>query len=585
MMVASSTTLVYIKRSWPSKHQSTTNITMVYIKFDTGSRAKGYATSASDNDYVIVTKCSEEDFMLFLDNRNKLVNRHKNEEGSDCTYVDLFSALMGIYKGTFYYLGVFAKEKDFVDKNGIDNNELFTFVRELTALRMPAIVKTMCLNYNIKKMKTKHAAQKKPKKPEDKIDDEEDFKNAPSNPKNLLAAMHNMAYVQRWLRIRKYVEHEPLPQLLGTNKERRAMYDALMDKRKLKKPATDEEIQFMEDWQETLYEQLDRIPNLPERYDVRKVIALYMMNERGPIMPMQRHITKLLYMSMQQLSRSVSGPLWRQEVHLQEKLDGCNFRVIVDKGVITYGSKNTYRVLNDFMGYHAIRTQLEACARRLAVILKCNSFVVYGELVGWQDDKRTKPLNDISYVGQKEKLKYYAYEIVCCSEPELDKECTTENVEFTLAQQLLAQAQFDIIPYESCQFETFAGSEIKYRSLLFPEHGEELVEGYILRCNGLKFKVKKEYDLKNLSESNATNVLTKEFIEQAVPWPINEKNFTEAAMLCYKAVLPYNETNPLPPSKIFGKIFGMLCEQSKLLHKDFKTKLNEFLSAVNNNSV
>ncbi|WBB27269.1 HE-65 [Mythimna sequax nucleopolyhedrovirus] len=546
---------------------------MVYIKFDVGSHAKGYATSASDNDYVIVTKCSEEDFMLFLDNRNKLVNRHKNEDGCDCTYVDLFNALMGIYKGNFYYLGVFAKKEDFVDKNGIDNNELFTFVRELSTLRMPAIAKTMCLNYNIKKMKTKHAARK------------EDFKNSPSNPKNLLAAMHNMAYVQRWLRLRKYVEHEPLPQLLGLNKERRAMYESLMEKRNSQTPATDEEIQFMEDWQENLYQQLSHIPDLPERYDVRKVIALYMMNERGPIMPLQRHITKLLYMSIQQLSRSVSGPLWRQVVHVQEKLDGCNFRIIVDKGVITYGSKNTYRVLDDFMGYHAIRTQLEACARRLAVILKSNSFVVYGELVGWRDDERTKPLNDISYVGQREKLKYYAYEIVCCSEPELDEECTTEDVEFTLTQQLLEQAQFDIIPYESCQFETFAGSEIKYRSLLFPEHGEELVEGYILRCNGLKFKVKKEYDLKSLSESNATNVLTKEFIEQAVSWPVNENNFTEAAMLCYKAVLPYNETNPLPPSKIFGKIFGMLCEQSNLLHKSFKTKLNEFLSAVNNNSV
>jgi hypothetical protein len=544
--------------------------TMVYIKFDTGSRAKGYNIEESDYDYMIVTKCSEEDFLLFLDNRSKLVNRHgKTDDNFDCTYVDLYSALMGIYKGNHYYLGVFATQEHIVDKNGIPNTELYLFIRALTSMRMPRIVKTMCQNYNIKKMKTKKT----------------DPKKAPNYPKNLLAAMHNMAYVQRWLRTRKYVEHTPLPELLGNNKERVAMYHTLMDKRKNGETATDEQVQFMEDWQESLYERLERIPELPERYDVRKVIALYMMNERGPVMPLERHITKLLYMSIQQLSRSVSGPLWRKQIHIQEKLDGCNFRIIVDKAVITYGSKNTYRVLNDFMGYHSIRDQLESCTRRLADILGCNSFVVYGELVGWRDDERTKPLNDISYVAQKEKLKFYAYDIVCCSDTELDEECITEDVEFTQAQELLVHAKYNTIPYETFLFEDFATKDIKYYSMLFPEHGEELVEGYILRCNNFKFKVKKEYDLKSLSESNATNVLTKEFVQNVLPWPVTSFNFTEAAVVCYEVVLPYNKANPLPPGKIFGKIFGLLCEQSNLLHKDFKSKLDEFLSAVNDKNV
>lgn len=541
--------------------------TMVYIKFDTGSRAKGYNTDDSDYDFMIVTKCSEHDFMLFLENRSTLTNRHgKTEDDHDCTYVDLYNGLMGIYKGNHYHLGVFATQDDIVDKNGIPNTELFTFIRALTAMRMPGIVKTMCQNYNIKKMRTKST----------------DPKKAPTNPKNLLAAMFNAAYVQRWLHTRKYVDNTRLPELLGQNQERVAMYHALMEKRRKCETATEDQVQFMQDWQESLYARLDRIPQLPERFDVRKVIALYMMNERGPVMPLERHITKLIYMSMQQLSRSVSGPLWRKRVHIQEKLDGCNFRVIVDKGTITYGSKNTYRVLNNFMGYYGIRDHLESCTRRLAQILDCNSFVVYGELVGWRDDERTKPLNDISYVDQKEKLKYYAFEIKCCSETERDEECTAEDVEFELAQQFLAQAKFDTIPYESFVFEEFVNN-IKYYSLLFPEHNEELVEGYILRCNDLKFKVKKQYDLKSLSESNTTNVLTEEFVQNVLPWTVNPSNFTEAALLCYKAVLPYNEANPLPPCKIFGKIFGLLCERAQLLHTDYKRKLDEFLSVINNN--
>ncbi|ACI28727.1 HE65 [Agrotis ipsilon multiple nucleopolyhedrovirus] len=539
---------------------------MVYIKFDIGSRAKGYNTEDSDYDYVIITKCDESDFLLYLDNRNRLVNRHDKTEEGDCTHVDLYNALMGIYKGTYYYLGIFAGQEDIIDKYGQPNTELFTFIRALTDMRMPNIMKTMCRAYRISSSSS--SSTKK------------ESKKSPDNPKNLLAMMFHLAFVDRWLRVRKFPEHRRLPELLFNNGEQVALYESLMQKRRTGASSSSDEVQYMQQWQETLMARLDRIPPLPERFDVRKAIVMYMMNEGAPVMPLERHITKLIYPSIQQLSRSVCGALWHKEVLVQEKLDGCNFRIIVDEGSISYGSRNTYRVRNDFMGYHSIRDHLEMCARRLQQATGFKSLVVYGELVGWLDAERTKPLNEISYVAQQEQLKYYAYDIKCCDDG------NEEDVEFELAQNLLANgAGFDTIPYETFLYEDFV-RDIKFRSLLFPEHNDDsdkLIEGYIVRCNGLKYKLKKEYNLNELSKTNALLFLTPQFVRNAVPWPVNESNFTEAAALCYKAVLPYNEVNPLPPAKIFGKIFGLLCESTKLLHKDFKTKLNEFLSLVNNN--
>ncbi|AIZ48580.1 he65 [Agrotis segetum nucleopolyhedrovirus B] len=539
---------------------------MVYIKFDIGSRAKGYNIEDSDYDYVIITKCDESDFLLYLDNRNHLVNRHtKTEDGSDCTHVDLYNALMGIYKATYYYLGIFASQEDIIDKYGQPNTELFAFIRALTDMRMPNIVKTMCRSYRIPSSSSSSSSKK-------------DSKKSPDNPKNLLAMMFHLAFVDRWLRVRKLPEHRRLPELLYNNKERLALYESLMQKRKTSASSSSEELQYMQRWQETLMTRLDKIPPLPERFDVRKAILMYMLNENGaPVMPLERHITKLIYPSIQQLSRSVCGALWHKEVHVQEKLDGCNFRIIVDEGSISYGSRNTYRVRNDFMGYHSIRDHLETCVRRLQRANGFKSFVVYGELVGWLDAERTKPLNEISYVAQRERLKYYAYDIKCYDDGH------EEDVDFELAQNLLGNdAGFDTIPYETFLYEDFV-RDITFRSLLFPEHDDKLIEGYIVRCNGLKYKLKKDYDLNELGETNALLYLTPQFIYNAVPWPVNESNFTEAAALCYKAVSPYNEVNPVSPAKIFGKIFGLLCGSMELSQKDFKTKLNEFLSVVNNN--
>lgn len=244
---------------------------MVYIKFDIGSRAKGYNTDDSDCDYVIITKCPESDFLLYIDNRNHLVNRNSKTDNGDCTHVDLYNALIGIYKGNYYYLGIFAEQKDVVDENGQPDMELYAFIRALTDMRMLNIMKTMARSY-----RTMSSGSLKKSA---------DSKKSPDNPKNLLAIMFHLAFVDRWLQIRTFPEHKRLPELLYNDERRVQMYESLMTKRKAGTSASSEEFQHMKQWQETVLARLDEIPPLQEQFDVRKAIVMYMMNVARLIMP------------------------------------------------------------------------------------------------------------------------------------------------------------------------------------------------------------------------------------------------------------------------------------------------------------
>ncbi|ABY47753.1 HE65 [Helicoverpa armigera granulovirus] len=534
---------------------------MVYIKVDIGSHAKGYATENSDHDYVIFRKCNEDDFLYYINNRQHLVNVHKkNEDGDDCTYVDLYHGLYGIYAGNYYYLGVFAEEKDVVDKNGVPNTQLFTFIRQLARLRMPGILKTM-LRFKVRK-----PAEKKKTK-DNKNNKDEEKENI--DPKHLLTIMYNNAYVERWLRTEQFPEHNRLPQLLGHNEERIQLFEKLMLKRVNKTPATEQEKEYIDKWQKQLQDKLDEVPPLPERFDVLKTLVRYAMNDGGPVMPHEKNITKLLYPSIQQLSRAKSGALWGQVVNVQEKLDGCNFRIIVNgDDRIAYGSRNTYREYSDFMGFYRIKTRLEACARRFQTVTGYGSFVVYGELVGWRDDERKIPINDIHYRDQAEPLKFYAYEIVRYDGG------VEDQIEFELGQNLLySSGQFDTIPYNSMLYDDFVAKPIVYKSLLFPDHGEELVEGYVLRCNGLRYKLKKEYKLDDLGDTNVLHVITKSFVEGVLDGrKVDASNFDEIIMACYDAVEAYNTTG-VPVNKVFGKLFGLLCTQAGMKHNEYRQRL------------
>ncbi|ACH69413.1 HE65 [Pseudalatia unipuncta granulovirus] len=536
---------------------------MVYIKVDIGSHAKGYSTESSDHDYVIFTKCSEDDFLHYINNRQHLVNVHKkNEDGDDCTYVDLYNGLYGIYAGNYYYLGVFAEEKDVVDKNGLPNSELFTFIRQLTRLRMLGILQTM-LRF---KVRIPTGGDKKKKGGGDQEKKQE------IDPKNLLNIMYNNAYVDRWLRTKQFPQHNRLPELLDNNQQRVELYKELMLKRVNQTPASEQDKDYIDQWQKQLQDKLAEFPPLPERFDVLKAIVRYAMNDSGPVMPFEKNITKLLYPSIQQLSRAKSGALWGQLVTVQEKLDGCNFRIIVNgEDRIRYGSRNTYREYSDFMGFYRIRARLEACARRLQTVTGYESFVVYGELVGWRDDKRQKPINDIHYRDQEEPIKFYAYEIL-----RYDGE-VEDLIEFELGQNLLySSGQFDTIPYESMLYDDFVAKPIVYKSLLFPNHGKELVEGYVLRCNGLRYKIKKEYKLDNLGDTNVLHVITKSFVNGVLDGKkVDAENFDECMVACYDAVEPYN-TSFMPVEKIFGKLFGLLCAQAGIKHTEYKLRFTVF---------
>lgn len=489
------------------------------------------------------------------------MNVHKkNEDGDDCTYVDLYNGLYGIYAGNYYYLGVFAEEKDVVDKNGLPNSELFTFIRQLTRMRMLGILQTML------RFKVRISGDKKKKGGGDQEKKQE------IDPKNLLSIMYNNAYVDRWLRTDQFPEHNRLPELLDNNQQRVELYKELMLKRVNQTPATEQEKDYIDQWQKQLENKLAEIPPLPERCEVLKAIVRYAMNDAGPVMPFEKNITKLLYPSIQQLSRAKSGALWGQVVNVQEKLDGCNFRIIVNgDNRIVYGSRNTYREYSDFMGFYRIKPRLEACARRLQTVTGYDSFVVYGELVGWRDDKRQKPLNDIHYRDQEEPIKFYAYEIL-----RYDGE-VEDQIDFELGQNLLySSAQFDTIPYESMLYDDFVAKPIVYKSLLFPNHGEELVEGYVLRCNGLRYKIKKEYKLDNLGDTNVLHMITKSFVDGVLDGrKVDAENFDECMIACYDAVEPYN-TSFMPVEKIFGKLFGLLCAQVGIKHTEYKLRFIAF---------
>ncbi|AXU41499.1 HE65 [Alphabaculovirus altermyunipunctae] len=534
---------------------------MVYIKLDIGSHAKGYSTENSDRDYVIFTKCSPEDFLCYINDRNHLVNVHgKTEEGDDCTYVDLYKGLHGIYTGKYYYLGVFARESDVVDKNGLPNTELFVFIRQLARLRMFNILQTM-LRYKVKR-------------------------SANEDAKQLLAIMYNVAYVDRWLASEKFPEHNYLPQLLNGNAERIQLYDTLMKLRHTNGPVDEEHKTYIHEWQESLKNKLSRIPPLPERYDVLKTIVKYALNDSGPVLPAGLNITRLLYPSITRLTSSTSASLWNKIVCVQEKLDGCNFRIIVNgENRITYGSRNTYREYSNFMNFYRIRSQLEASARRLQKVTGYNSFVVYGELVGWKDDDRQIPINQIHYSAQKEPIEFYAYDIKRYDDGQ------EEDIEFELAQNFLDSCgRFKTIPYECMPYEDFVSNGIVFKSLLFPDHDQEAVEGYILRCDELKYKITKDYDPNIVvANCNALKLITKQFVcdvmrRHGAEDAIDASNFDQLVLHCYRAVEDLDRSLILSPKKVFSKIFGILCVRAGVTHNEYSQRLRTFCSSIEQNS-
>lgn len=153
---------------------------------------------------------------------------------------------------------------------------------------------------------------------------------------------------------------------------------------------------------------------------------------------------------------------------IQEKLDGCNFRVIHTKDdAILFGSRN--RILQDcenFCNFHTIRRQLEDHMANLKNILSpVDEFMVVGELIGYDKNKMIMPR--IKYFEEKE-VRFYAYEIFDISK--------NTFMDFVITQNILEKSGFNVIPIK---FYDWADENISFKSLLFPQLDE--MEGYIVR--------------------------------------------------------------------------------------------------------
>ncbi|QED40591.1 HE65A [Chrysodeixis includens nucleopolyhedrovirus] len=231
---------------------------MVFIQLDIGSRAKGYSVLNSDYDRIIFTKCSTDKFLDFINNSNVLTNQHIKDLYGDCTNVDIYKGLMGIYTGKYYYLGVFAKQQDILNANGTPNVMLYKFIRKLTELRMTNILITM-VRYNVKGHEY-------------------------NNPKLLLTIMFNLAYIEHWLNTKTLPDDVRLPVLLLKNSKASEVYYRLMSDRQNSKLSSIQDTNFIYLWQEKLCNIINKLPPLENRYDIVKTIVMYMLNERFPLL-------------------------------------------------------------------------------------------------------------------------------------------------------------------------------------------------------------------------------------------------------------------------------------------------------------
>jgi hypothetical protein len=569
---------------------------MVYINIDTGSRAKGYAFDTSDEDKKIYTKCDRETFLQYIDNKQLLKNKHvKNKKtGADEVHIDLYVGLIGILTGKSPDLGIFTNRHHVVDKYGRENEQLYTFIKSLTLVSMPNIVKTMmkmpvlqndakCMlrlmfNYTF-------------------VEYYLDYKKLPKSTKILNILFNTSDEVQFCRGANKYTimvnnkyslhleENGNAPIVLtitdlglhikNNNRLILRVYCELMERPASCPPWI---VEYFNVWREKLIKRIDHLPPSDERVDIRHNIVLYALNERGaPVMPEDKNrIVCQTYPSMSHLDRSKKGTLAGKQIVVQEKLDGCNFRVIaLNDNTITYGSRNTYRPNDDFMKFSRIRAHLEECAVRLKSLIVATSdeFVVYGELMGWRDRAKTAPLNVIQYVDQEASLKFYAYDVQL-------KNGTF--VPFKQAQIMLKSCGFDTVPYIEIKYDDFVNT-LQFKSTLFPNSP---LEGYVIRCDNLMYKLKENYKNLNLlkitTNTNDTIVsnIIKQFLEKKNIKTTTTTATTAATMftnnkdsviaIVEKCRVYCNIVSARDQRMLYNKIFNLLRTDLCLTNDDYK---------------
>ena len=192
---------------------------------------------------------------------------------------------------------------------------------------------------------------------------------------------------------------------------------------------------------------------------------------------------------------------------LQEKLDGCNFRLFFDheRNEVSFGSRICL-VYHDFRGFYRIKDSLVEKVRKISTYEALNgkSFIIFGELVGYTS--RGLPLMPRFKYDFPEKIKFFAFDILILDENNTYLDAETGRImslkceNFLEVQEWLKECNFDVIPYEILKAEEYSFDRIKkFKSLLFKHEDLNRTEGNILRVkfkgsdNHKMFKLKPEY--------------------------------------------------------------------------------------------
>ncbi|QEI03610.1 HE65 [Rachiplusia nu nucleopolyhedrovirus] len=227
---------------------------MVFIQLDIDILYRS-CKLCSNRNRLIITKCSSDKFLNFITNpENELIDQQVKDTYGTYTNIDVYKALMGIYTGKYYYLGVFVREDDVLNQDGTHNIGLYKFIRKLTRSRMNNI-----LNNMIRKV----------------------VGSQYNSAEFLLSLMFNLAYIERWLVLKDLPNDLRLPQLfLSANLEATKIYDRLIKCYQEKTSRIDYDvIKFICTWHERLQDCVLKLPILKDDYDLLKTIIMFMLNE------------------------------------------------------------------------------------------------------------------------------------------------------------------------------------------------------------------------------------------------------------------------------------------------------------------
>lgn len=283
-------------------------------------------------------------------------------------------------------------------------------------------------------------------------------------------------------------------------------------------------------------------------------------------------------------------------VIIQEKLDGCNFRIIFNrkklddgddtknKEEIQFGSRNVlFDDKTKFHGYQRLIPELVSKTKRLAELDELNgkSFVIFGELVG-SNSGGNPIIGRYKYFDDPSVLKFFAYEIFIEKDTLPDDVITrpsTTNIEgddvykvatrmdFIQAQKLLQKVDFELIPYTIMYAADYSYEKLlDFKSIYFNHNDFVQMEGYMLR---LKFTNSDKLALFKLKPENLP-----EFRDKIKPPEKKQKPGPKMddAFLDYISKVPYLDDD----GKLLDSSYVEICMKEYQKETNITTKKEFF---------